>query len=244
MMMSIFTSVHKHRKPRAKEILRTGFYRLFQAEDYYSSAARRLCKTYIWCLVPSILHHSQNGCIYIFKSSAQLIWRFSVSYSNAWDFAGHLFCQYSKGCTHLSNLESVQQPQITALQCVMLLTLSNHHRTVYSNVLRVLALQQLAVCGDFLLQATFDVHEHSVLLVLTLHVASKFAQLLLNAGDEGLDLCQLCAVSSFCVSQVGFQSGFLKRNNVRTGQHTDLSHRGGVKAETRQRGRKGRAQQQ
>lgn len=98
MMMNIFTSAHKCRKPRAKEILRTGFYRLFQAGGYYSSATRGLCKTYVWCLVPSIIHCSQNGCIYIFKSSAQVIWRFSLRYSNASDFAGHLFCQYSKGC--------------------------------------------------------------------------------------------------------------------------------------------------
>lgn len=96
MMMNIFTSVHKCRKTRAKEILRTGFYRLFQAKGYYSSATRGLCKTYIWCLVPSTIHWSQNGCIYIFKSSAQLIWRFSLSYSNAWDFLGICFASTQK----------------------------------------------------------------------------------------------------------------------------------------------------
>lgn len=86
-----------------------------------------------------------------------------------------------------------------------------------SDILGVLALQQLAVGGDLLLQATLDVHEHFVLLVLALHVAAELAQLLLHAADDDLDLSQLRAVSGFRVPQVGLQPSFLKSNNVRTG---------------------------
>lgn len=88
--MGIFTSVHKQRKPGAKEILRASFYRLSQAEGSNSSATRGLSDTYIWGLVPFVIDPGQNGGIYVFKSRTPLMCRFSLSYGSAGEFAGHL----------------------------------------------------------------------------------------------------------------------------------------------------------
>ena len=77
-------------------------------------------------------------------------------------------------------------------------------------VVGVLALQQVAVGGDLLLQPRLDVHEMLVLLVLPLGVGSHVAQLGFDPTDQRLDLCQLGSEASLRFRQRAFQGGFLR----------------------------------
>lgn len=75
----------------------------------------------------------------------------------------------------------------------------------------VLATLQQAVVGlDLLLQATLDVQEGLVLLVLALHFRSDLSQPLLHAGDLVLQLSQVFVVATFGLRQRGFQVFFLR----------------------------------
>lgn len=75
----------------------------------------------------------------------------------------------------------------------------------------VLATLQQAVVGlDLLLQATLDVQEGLVFLVLALHFRSDLSQPLLHAGDLVLQLSQVFVVATFSLRQRGFQVFFLR----------------------------------
>lgn len=76
-------------------------------------------------------------------------------------------------------------------------------------LLGLLALQELSVCGDLLLQPSLDIHEDLVFGVLALHVSSELRQLCLDAANQPLDLCQLRPVTRFRVGQGAFQRCFL-----------------------------------
>lgn len=75
----------------------------------------------------------------------------------------------------------------------------------------VLATLQQAVVGlDLLLQATLDIQEGLVFLVLALHFRSDLSQPLLHAGDLVLQLSQVFVVATFSLRQRGFQVLFLR----------------------------------
>lgn len=77
-------------------------------------------------------------------------------------------------------------------------------------VVGVLALQQVSVGGNLLLQPGLDVHEVLVLLVLPLGVSSHVTQLGFDTTDQRLDLRQLGSKASLRFCQRAFQGGFLK----------------------------------
>lgn len=72
------------------------------------------------------------------------------------------------------------------------------------------ALQQAVVGLDLLLQATLDVQEGLVFLVLALHFRSDLRQPLLHTGDLVLQLSQVFVIATFGLRQRGFQVFFLR----------------------------------
>lgn len=82
-----------------------------------------------------------------------------------------------------------------------------------SYLLGLLALQELSVSSDLLLQTTLDIHEHLVFAVLPLHISSEVGQLGLDAANQVLDVRQLGTVTPFSVCQGAFQRAFLRANH-------------------------------
>lgn len=82
-----------------------------------------------------------------------------------------------------------------------------------SYLLGLLALQELSVSSDLLLQTTLDIHEHLVFTVLPLHISSEVGQLGLDAANQVLDVRQLGTVTPFSVCQGAFQRAFLRANH-------------------------------
>ena len=73
----------------------------------------------------------------------------------------------------------------------------------------ILALQQVSVGGDLLLQPSLDVQQDLVLLVLSLHLAAELTQLGLQAADEPLNLLQLRGIAALRLRQRALQPRFL-----------------------------------
>ena len=99
-------------------------------------------------------------------------------------------------------------------------------------VVGVLALQQVSVGGNLLLQPGLDVHEVLVLLVLPLGVSSHVTQLGFDTTDQRLDLRQLGSKASLRFCQRAFQGSFLKAERGKKAQQSLVPRKGPGRATT------------
>lgn len=75
----------------------------------------------------------------------------------------------------------------------------------------ILPIQQPPVFGDFQLQASLEVQQHVVLLLVVSNVSVQLRQLGLQAGHHVLQRGQLSCVAGLGLSQSALQRRFLSR---------------------------------